>query len=307
MTREQVLDSDGLKHKFANYYNVPISNFQNPYFYDNLETLDVWYGSVRKFGDFCDDLKTFDSAEDYRRAVYSVTNAVIDHLLNNESIQQFANQYLDSRPVSDFRYRTVSPITDNNDQFISIRLKDATFCPLSHYSNSLFDGAKTYKEFISKYTNLHCLTETSIGYVMIFPLWIFNSLNHYNIILLNALCHHILKELPCAEIYGIYDDEILLKIPQNGFNFSLDQFNSVVEDFSEFLFDISVFCLHNVQNTDGYLRVYHIPEDKIEPVDIDCSYLPAVIKRYYDKPVLDSDLIFEYHGKLMKFINDPTA
>ena len=65
MTREQILNSVSLKKRFCKDYNLPITIYDNPYFYERLSAIDVMFDCIDKFDNFCRCLSNFESEQDY--------------------------------------------------------------------------------------------------------------------------------------------------------------------------------------------------------------------------------------------------
>ena len=65
MNRNDILNSNQLKKRFVKDCNLPITLFDNPYFYERLMSLDILFDCVDKFDDFCLELGEFNSPEEY--------------------------------------------------------------------------------------------------------------------------------------------------------------------------------------------------------------------------------------------------
>ena len=78
MTREEVLNSIGLKKRFCKDCNLPINLFDEPYFTQRLQILDVHFGCVKKFNDFCAELEDYDNEQTY----FTYYNTVKDSVIN---------------------------------------------------------------------------------------------------------------------------------------------------------------------------------------------------------------------------------
>ena len=65
MTREEVLKSIGLKKRFCKDCNLPINLYDEPYFTQRLQILDIQFGCVKKFDDFCAELENYENEQSY--------------------------------------------------------------------------------------------------------------------------------------------------------------------------------------------------------------------------------------------------
>lgn len=89
MTREEVLNSIQLKKRFCKDCNIPITVFDNPYFYERLAALDTIFNCVKQFNLFCAEMQQFDNEQDYFEYYNSVKDRMISDIKGNQAYQYF--------------------------------------------------------------------------------------------------------------------------------------------------------------------------------------------------------------------------
>lgn len=303
MIREEVMNSISLKKRFCKNYNLPIAVFDNPYFYERLCTLDVLADCVSKFDQFCNELLNFKNEQEYFEYYNSVKDKVIKAITAKSDYKAFVN--------SDFKYKSVvnkkNLYVEQNDGkvFISIDMIKANFSALWHYSRSIFEGQDTWKDFISKFTySKHIIDSKYIRQV------IFGACNpkkqiQYEHYLMNILCGYIMKELPNIKIYSLDVDEIIIEVPNNGYDFSLNKLRKVVSSCPNCIGSLVKIVCFQLDNIDyGWLKTYYTDDDKVEFKCINSEIYHQIVKHYYNKPITENDLVFYYNGQLAKFIKE---
>ena len=294
MTREQVLNSVALKKRFCRDCNIPIVVYDNPYFYERLEALDTIYDGVRKFEDFCLELRDFDSENQFFEYYNGTKDTIINQIKANPKYQDFLNQDL---------------LHTNFDSkaFISIDMKKANFSAMHHFSPLIFNGAETWEDFMKEFTFYpHIINSKYIRQVVL------GACNpkkqiQYESYLMNVLCTHIKNELPTVSLYSLGEDEIIISVPDGGAGFSLKQLKQVVNSCCGgigSLVRVEMFDLEKIDGTDGYLKVYNSPDGKVEFKCLDAEIIHQVVKHFFNQPITENDLVFHHNGALVKFLKE---
>lgn len=305
MTREEIMNSIALKKRFCKDCSLPIAIFDNPYFHERLQTLDVLYDCVHKFDAFCDELQSFANEQEYFEHYNKVKDSMVEFIKGKSEYNSFINS---SFPVEPIVSRKELYIDDNDDRaFISIDMKKANFSALNHFSHEIFDNAESWEQFVSKFTD--CQHIINSKYVRQVVLGSCNPKKQitYERYLMNILCIHIMDNIPNASIYSLGEDEILINVPREygvGCGFSLSDLKKTVESCPDDigkLVRVEMFEFFKIKGTDGFIKIYD-DFDREEFKCLNSEIFHQVVKHFYGKKITDNDLVFYHNGRLAKFV-----
>ena len=237
MTREEVMNSISLKKRFCKDCNLPIVVFDNPYFYERLQTIDVLFNCIYKFDVFCLELQQFANEQDYFEYYNKVKDSIIDFIKAEDEYNAFINSnysmvlypYYNESIASK---RNVYVKDNNGGAFISIDMKKANFSAIKHYSPEIFDGADTWEQFVAKFTNSQHIIHSKYIRQVILGACNPKKQIEYEHCLMNILCKHITNVIPNISIYSLGEDEIIISVPREygvGCGFSLSELKKAID------------------------------------------------------------------------------
>ena len=300
------------KERFCKDCNIPIRLFQEPYFTDRLKLFDKFYGTLEKWNIFIDELQRHNCEQDYFEEYNRVKDAAILSIKNSEAYKRFNEEDMNKYRVTHENLPNKDIFKPSNDGklFISIDMRKANFSSLYHYDNSMFSGAKTWEEFISKFTeNKHIINSKYIRQVILGNC---NPKRHitYEKHLMNEVLDVLIKEIGYwfDEIIFFSNDEIV--IDMGNYADCIRNRNitkSKLEEYFDFPLKVELFYLHKINGTDGYYKeiVKDINERSFEFKCLDNYMLPFVIRNFLGEEITDSDKVFYHEGLLAKFIEVP--
>ena len=300
------------KERFCKDCNIPIRLFQEPYFTDRLKLFNKFYGTLEKWNIFLEGLQKYHCEQDYFEEYNRVKDAAILSIKESEAYQKFNEEDMNKYRVTYENLPNKDIFKPSNDGklFISIDMRKANFSSLYHYDNSMFSGAKTWEEFISKFTeNKHIINSKYIRQVILGNC---NPKRHitYEKHLMNEVLDVLIKEVGYwfDEIVFFSNDEIV--IDMDNYADCIRNRNitkSKLEEYFDFPLNVELFYLHKINGTDGYYKeiVNDINERSFEFKCLDNYMLPFVIRSFLGEEITDSDKVFYHEGLLAKFIEVP--
>lgn len=316
MTREQVLNSIKLKKRFCKDYGLPIVVFDNPYFYERICTLDILYGCIDKFDQFCYELDMFSDENSYLKHYNTIKNTMITHLKENPAFQEFNSRDFSSivKP-KDVSKRNLYLEPNNKGVFISINMQHANFSVLRHYSKDIFEHCDTWEEYVGKFTDSKHIANSKYILQSVLDSCNLKKLIQYEYYLMSLLHLHIKDTLDddALDVYSLGENEIIITIenpnepPNFRPKFSLKDLKNAVEDCPEgigSLVKVEMFDLYKIGSY-GWLKTIY--GDKTENVDFKCinaEIFHQIVKHYFGKPITENDLVFYHNGQLAKYIKE---
>lgn len=307
MTRLDVLNSIPLKKRFVKDCDLPIGIYENPYFYERVQALDIVYDSFEKLDEFCYHLSAYNSEQEYFEAYRFIKDSAIDCIKDSGSFNNFIQESFSIE--SQYQKRNLY-IEENDDAaFISIDMAKANFSALSHYSSRIFNDYPTWEDFMWQFTdNEHIINSKYIRQVIL------GACNpkkqiQYEKYLMTILCNWIVKNIPAVKVYSLGDDEIIIQTPSEygvGAGYTVSQLRKVVNSCPDgigLLVRVQAFDLFKIKGTNGWRKVYsEEPDGKIEFKCLDSDMIHQVIKYYYDEPISANDLVFTHNGRFASFL-----
>lgn len=300
------------KERFCKDCNIPIRLFQEPYFTDRLKLFNKFYETLEKWNIFLDGLQKYHCEQDYFEEYNRVKDAAILSIKESEAYQKFNEEDMNKYRVTYENLPNKDIFKPSNDGklFISIDMRKANFSSLYHYDDSMFSGAKTWEEFIGKFTeNKHIINSKYIRQVILGncnPKRHITYEKHLMNEVLNSLYDHVGEE----RVVFFSNDEIVYDMS----NINIDTLRLVVKSIDTVLKEkidiplkVELFILHKIDNTDGYYKEI-FKENREKDIEFKCldNYmLPFVIRNFLGEEITDSDKVFYHEGLLAKFIEVP--
>ena len=324
MTKDEIMESISLKKRFCKDYNIPIAVYDNPYFMQRLTIIDKVKPCLANFIDFCKELEKFDNEQDYFEYYNSVKDKTIDFLKGNECFIDFNTRKIE---MPEFYISKRNLYIEDNDEniFISLDMKKANFSALRFYNAEIFDGATTWEEFLSKFTDSrHVINSKYIRQVIMGACNPKRQIQQEKLIMF-SLMNTVITQLTTAqsdgsksdieaaleplrdfEVYSLGEDEIILHIIGNG---TLRSYYQLISDivkkteYSDFI-RVTAFMLSKIKGTDGYIKRILTDYDKwdIEFKCLSAEIYHQVVKYFLSIPVCEDDLVFYHNGKLAKYL-----
>lgn len=310
MTREEVLKSIGLKKRFCKDCNLPINLYDEPYFTQRLQILDIQFGCVKKFDDFCAELENYENEQSYFEYYNIVKDSVINMIKDNPEYIRFLNdEFADVKIIK----RTITVgnnnlyVEDNDGKtFVSIDMKKANFTALRHYAPAMFKNKETWEEYIGAFTNSKHIKNSK--YIRQVILGACNPKRQvaYEYYLMAILYLHIINTLGDeVNVFSLGTDEIIISV--DGTSCSANRLKEVIADCPQNIGSLVRFEMFDLQKVGdyGWMKViYDGDNDKVVFKTINADIYHQIIKHYWNQPITEDDLVFRYNGTLARFLEE---
>lgn len=300
-----------LKEKFCKDMNIPIRVFEEPIFMDRIVLLDSQYNTVALLKGFEACLESYAYEQDFFEDYNKVKESAIAFILGTDGYKRFNEQDMTvfNCVNTDYPSKDIFKETFVGREFISVDMKKANFTALRHYSSDIVGDAKTYEEFMSRFTsNLHLQKSKYIRQV------IFGTCNPrrqvtYEKHLMDKVLTSILCLTKKSQIVYFATDEIVIDItdtdPAEKDHYVQD-LHALASIFGEHGVTLSLeqFTLRKIEGTDGYMKVF--VGGGFDLKCLDALMLPYVMRKLNGEPVNDYDNYFMHEGRLAKFVDEPS-
>ena len=297
------------KERFCRDCKIPINLFQEPYFMERLKLCDSLYDSMRKWEQFLSEFSKYSNEQDYFEDYNRVKDTAINDIKSTAAYQQFNNCDMNQYGVkTSIPKGDIYKPSNVGREFISVDMRKANFSALRHYDASIFFGAKTWEDFIGRYTNNKHIIESK--YIRQVIMGNCNPKRHvtYEKYLMNsALCGIVGYGVPLATVKSFSDDEIVFDITETA-SAVLGTMAQIREAISGVgvPFRVQHFKLHKIEGTDGYYKEIHDGnKTSLELKCVDSFSLPFILRKFAGEEVDDSDKVFFHNGLMAMYIDVP--
>lgn len=311
-----------LKERFCKDNSIQIKLFDEPYFTSRLELYDSEFNTLSLWNDFTKNVNAFRNEEEYFEQYNKTKDAAITFITSSPIFKEFNSMDMNKYAVpNEFRNLPGKDIYHSRNvgrTFMSIDMKKANFSSLRSFNKDVFDGATTYEEFISKFTNLSNIIKSKYVRQVIFGQC--NCKRHitYEKYITGLFVKDLIDsgKVSLTDIVFFSNDEIVIDITSNTTTDKIDTLNeiqavceNIVKKFNEVYevpFRINTFKLSEIiqDGTNiGYVRV--MTDGSYDFKCVNHINLPWVLRKIKGEPITDYDLVFNYEGKLAKFMSIP--
>ena len=301
-----------LKERFCKDCNIPINIFQEPYFSDRLKLYDKFYGTLEKWDIFVKELENYKTEQDYFEDYNRVKDEAINFIKSTEAYQNFNEEDMNQYAIvnKNLPSKDIYHPSNIGKTFISIDMKKANFSALQFYNASMFDFAKTWEEFIGKFTNnQHIINSKYIRQVILGNC---NPKRHitYEKYLMDMILSYLSNNawFDLNRVIFFSNDEIIIDVSDMAAGEQESLFLAFINEYLKHKtipLKTELFKLHKIKGTDGYCKGILCDNNKIKFKCLDSLYLPFVLRMFNGEEVTESDKVFYHNGLLAQFIEVP--
>lgn len=297
---EKIEITDKLRARFCKNNNIPINIFKEPYFTSRLKLYDKYYDTTSLYEDFIKSISKYKNEQEYFEEYNKIKDIIIQNIKDTTGYQNFIKDDMSQWGVNT-KISSNNIYKDDNvgKYFASIDMCEANFSSLYHYDKSIFNGADSYSEFISRFTDDISIINSKYIRQVIFGACnpkrqtIYEKYIMYNVLQnLNAFTSF------CDErIFSFTNDEIIFEVDKD-FNIPNGVYVLNTFDGKNIKCKLEKFKLSKISG--GYIKINDKGGIKIKcakPIDV-----PFIIRKLENKPIQEEDLYFYHEGKLAKFI-----
>lgn len=309
---ETPLEIKQLRGRFVSDFNLPIQVVQSPYFEDSLRLLEKDFGAQTKYAELLALVadKFDDKPNAFLEYRNTVVNDVLSYIENSEAYKEFL---ADKEVLKEYAPVVASHELYTTQQsgglFISYDMIKANFQALRYANPAIVKDAKTYEEFISKFTDIEYFQNAKQ-----LRQETFGKLNGKRTAAIEKRISNEFARLLTDDLrdkftlFSIKTDEIILKF--NGTEEEFEKVNVANREYDGFMFRVNKFKLtHKVfkRHTSNARIVAFIKEDYLNGHRrtlhcVPATYYPQVYKLLNGIKINDSDLVFYFDHELSKFL-----
>lgn len=287
-------------------YDLPIQFYEEPYFFYFVELFDPYFQIKDKIKLMEADLALM-TVNEFTSQYRKVSERAIEVLKENEAFKKFNEDTLALvPPPQGFAQAQKLYTSDHKDQLIcSVDLVKANFSVLLAHNGAIFDYAKNYEEWLSRFTSSKYLQGSKkIRQV------IFGNLNpkrqqtlqrHY----MSWVKHYLMQS-------GLTENQILLS-SSDELVFKVQDVDSLTEKVTAAFnqeetkalagsYRLNTFTLKKLhEDYEYFVKVYQNPKGKIEFKNIPQNYLPQAVRLFQKEEVTELDRKFIIDGLVATF------
>lgn len=303
--------TEKLKERFCKDCNIPIRIFREPYFEDRILLYDSQYNTIEKWETFIEELEKYVNEQEYFEDYNRIKDTAINDIKRSDGYNRFINHDMNEFRIkhNDLPSKDVYKPNNVGRRFISIDMKQANFNALKYYSEDIFNNAKTWEEFISKYTdNKHIINSKYIRQVILGNCCARRQVTYEKYLMSQVLIYLLDHNIIIKDDVEVFsNDEIVIGVRDNSGKLHND-LSMVIRQFN-FPLTIVEYILCDISGTTGYCQERILESGGVDII-LKCANtynLPYILRYLNKQEVTENDKVFMQEGKLAKFIETPVV
>ena len=314
-TQEELI-ARKLKERFCKDQNIPIRIFEEPFFSERLQLFAKLKPTIiADYEEYNGELEKYANLQDFFEESKKIQGEAIEFIKSTSEFQSFneadmnffAKQIPQNLPAKDIYHASNSGKT-----FISIDMKQANFnalkqyCKTKFHNNGIFGDAKTWEEFIGKFTNSKHIAKSKHIRQIILGNCNPKRQQTYEKYLVSRLYESIQESFSKAfykdRLVFFSNDEIVFDVTgAESKELIIHRLENLVDNL-DIPFKVQLFELQKIQGTDGFIKR---GKDFIEPKCIDATLYPVILKKIFGETIQENDKVFLFNGLKAKLIDLP--
>lgn len=303
--------TEKLKERFCKDCNIPIRIFREPYFKDRILLYDSQYHTIEKWKTFIKELEKYVNEQEYFEDYNRIKDTAINDIKKSDGYNRFINHDMNEFRIkhNDLPSKDVYKPSNVGGRFISIDMKQANFNALKYYSEDIFNNAKTWEGFISKYTdNKHIINSKYIRQVILGNCCARRQVTYEKYLMSQVLIYLLDHNIIIKDDVEVFsNDEIVIGVRDNSGKLHND-LSMVIRQFN-FPLTIVEYILCDISGTAGYCQERILESGGVDII-LKCANtynLPYILRYLNKQEVTENDKVFMQEGKLAKFIETPVV
>lgn len=306
--------NDELRRKFIEDYGLPISVFYDPWFTEEIGTLENYYGSKTKWNSLMLEIGERTPGQ-FIAQTREIRHEIRSWIEGNEAYLDFSKdkEIPETYKVSkDFPKKEIYKGDNVGKLYLSIDLKEANFQALRFYDPSIVRDCETWGEFIGRWSDSEYLKKTKLNRQRLLGKLSPEKQSIIETYIMVGI-HKLFSDRWNLELVSLKTDEIIYQVPKElnrekllGDALWISKNNMGVNVNAE-IFELQPLQLftHHGNSIFGFAKkIYGQEYPKFK--DIPKMYIPQFIK-YYEGRIeevneLDLAFITPQEDELAKFI-----
>ena len=303
MKELEVRNSRILKNLFCKDIGMPMITASEPYFLNNLNTLDLVYDCWGKYDTFCYEASQEASIEDYLIHRKMARIAIMKDLeIRTNSLRQI---YCGAPTLN---LPSMYCEENSGKTFLAISPKHGEFSFLKYLLPTEFKLFDSKEDYLRGY-NLpsHLMTSKSLWDDVMKRVPSTRRVRQEKYKIIKSLVKHLEKHLGIEAIYSSGADDIIICLDTESCSVKRIIEASKQHYFGEYL-SFEMFDISKIDLVDGWVKHSYNEGfgcaccDSVSFEKVDKTVLIQVIKKYYGLTISDDDLVFDCNGKLASYL-----
>lgn len=296
--------SPTLKKRFCKDFAVPVAVFDEPYFSERLAVVELTKPVLEDLKIFVEETGRFEREQDYFEEYGKVKERAIEALRGNSEYVRFNEETFED-PKKPFPKGNLYSEVNVGGRFVSADMRRANFSALRRYSSFMFDGARTWEDWISRFTDMRHVVRSKYVRQVIMGACNPGRQIRYEKILTAKLLEEVSEAIP-TDVLCLSADEFVLRIPKNDAETerTLSTLRWIVAESRTPFFRIDAFELEELPDKAGFVkRDFEGKPDEYKCVSSESFHM--VVKKRLGLPIEENDLVFVHDGRLARYLEAP--
>ena len=296
--------SHSVKKRFVKDYHLPIKLLDDDMLEYYVDLYDRTHNTKYNYANLKMAIYELDGEEGFMKEFNGLKDNIINDICNKESYRELAHEPIPDAyiPVNQISNQKIYTPMFHGTYMISIDMKQANFNSLKYYNPKIVDDASTYDQFISGYTAQSYMKQSKQLRQVIFGNLLPKKQQQIQKGILAEIGDAIIPNITNEVTKMGTDELIILNLDSATLNNTLaDVIFAIPNKFLD-LVRVEVFRVEHIHPTKPfYARIYE--NGKVEIKNVPSVYYPQVYKKFFKIPFDYKDLLFEYEGDKVSFVD----
>jgi hypothetical protein len=273
---------------FSRWSRVPFPVPTEQYREYTITTLDKYYDCVAKWKKFEDYTKRFKSFGQLSSHFNKVRSQVIAHIVEHADTKKFSSTKYEFPGIK--KGKNYYQLDNDGKTLISIDIKSANFTVLSSYFPAIFNNKKTWREFMSEFTDVEFILDSKQLREEIFgETGLTKKILNQCYVVIDKVMKFVATELKHDyKVIFVSHDEVVYDVSDVKELNLVKLQEDIAKQFGD-IFHVEQFKLKYI-GKDAYVREYS--DGKVDIKNAQLKHILQYAKHYEGKQCLANDLKF---------------
>lgn len=291
-----------LKKRFCKDFAVPITVFEEPYFSQRMRIVEMTKPVMEDWLAFAEETTAFRNEQEYFELYGKVKEAAIESIRGKKAYEAFNGETF-PEPALKTPKGNLYAVPNDGKRFISVDMRKANFSVLRHYDPSIFDGAETWEDWISGFTDMRHLKRSKYVRQVIMGACNPGRQIKYERLLTEKTALGIMERTGLQPEY-LAADEIVFKAPDgvSETENAVACIRTLIGESETPFFRTEAFRLESLPDGKGFVKA-DLEGGRDAYKCVPAEDFHATVKRRLGLPMTEDDLVFEHNGRLAKYLS----
>lgn len=287
---------------FINDSSFPITVTRDPWFSEQIKSLDPLFGTKEKYKVFVETCKILSKQDQpFKTFYYNLSDKIIKYIKTQPCYKELLinNNNFKEKEIPNETNIYKNYINDFDKVYISLDIIQANFTCLRKFYPDLFDGCNTWTEFVKKFTDLEYFTTAKYFRQITFGKLNAKQISSIEKYLMGEFYQHIKNWVNVIGRIG--SDEIFIVSTRKTWKEDVELIKQILDKNQlNDIWRVNAFTLKQLGNSRALIKT-NLDNNKISIKSIEKDFYLQAYRYYMNQVVIESDKIGMKDGYIIRY------